>query len=129
MPYWALGFHQCRWGYRNLSVVEDVVENYKKAKIPLDVIWNDDDHMDGHKDFTLSPISYPRPALLSFLNKIHSSGMKYIVLIDPGIAVNSTYAVYQRAAAKDVFIKHDGQPYLAQVWPGAVHFPDFLNPA
>lgn len=55
--------------------------------------------------------------------------MKYIVLIDPGIAVNSTYAVYQRALAKDVFIKHEGQPYLAQVWPGAVHFPDFLNPA
>ncbi|XP_023003746.1 alpha-xylosidase 1-like [Cucurbita maxima] len=129
MPYWALGFHQCRWGYRNLSVVEDVVENYRKAKIPLDVIWNDDDHMDGHKDFTLNPISYPHPALLSFLNKIHSSGMKYIVLIDPGIAVNSTYAVYQRALAKDVFIKHQGHPYLAQVWPGPVHFPDFLNPA
>ncbi|GAB4828833.1 NAD(P)H-dependent D-xylose reductase (XR) [Ancistrocladus abbreviatus] len=128
MPYWAFGFHQCRWGYHNLSVVEDVVENYKKAQIPLDVIWNDDDHMDGHKDFTLNPVNYPRPKLLAFLDKIHSQGMKYVVLIDPGIAVNSSYGVYQRGIASDVFIKYQGEPYLAQVWPGAVNFPDYLNP-
>ncbi|KAI3733975.1 hypothetical protein L6452_13434 [Arctium lappa] len=129
MPYWSLGFHQCRWGYHNLSVVEDVVENYNKANIPLDVIWNDDDHMDGHKDFTLNPNAYPRPKLLNFLNKIHARGMKYIVIIDPGIGVNSSYGTYQRGLAKDVFIKYEGKPYLAQVWPGAVNFPDFLNPA
>lgn len=128
MPYWSLGFHQCRWGYHNLSVVEDVVENYKKAKIPLDVIWNDDDHMDGHKDFTLNPISYPRSKLRSFLKKIHAQGMHYIVLIDPGIGVNKSYGVYQRGIADDVFIKYEGKPYVAQVWPGAVNFPDFLNP-
>ncbi|KAL0372609.1 UNVERIFIED_CONTAM: Alpha-xylosidase 1 [Sesamum calycinum] len=106
MPYWAFGFHQCRWGYHNLSVVEDVVENYKKAKIPLDVIWNDDDHMDGHKDFTLNPVNYPR----FFLDKIHAQGMKYIVIIDPGIGVNKSYGVYQRAIANDVFIKYEGKP-------------------
>ncbi|KAG6412929.1 hypothetical protein SASPL_125624 [Salvia splendens] len=128
MPYWAFGFHQCRWGYRNLSVVEDVVERYKKARIPLDVIWNDDDHMDGHKDFTLNPKNYPRPKLLHFLEKIHARGMKYIVIIDPGIGVNTSYGVYTRGLASDVFIKFKGMPFLAQVWPGAVNFPDFLNP-
>lgn len=92
------------------------------------MIWNDDDHMDFHKDFTLNPISYPREKLLAFLDKIHSQGMKYIVLIDPGIGVNSTYGVYQRGIANDVFLKYEGKPYLAQVWPGAVNFPDFLNP-
>ncbi|KAL8120882.1 alpha-xylosidase 1-like [Apium graveolens] len=128
MPYWSLGFHQSRWGYRNLSVVEETVENYKKAYIPLDVIWNDDDTMDSYKDFSLNRVAYPRKKLLAFLNKLHSQGMKYIVLIDPGINVNSTYDVYQRGMANDVFIKYHGKPYLAQVWPGAVYFPDFLNP-
>ncbi|KAL3510799.1 hypothetical protein ACH5RR_030200 [Cinchona calisaya] len=128
MPYWAFGFHQCRWGYHNLSVVEDVVENYNKAKIPLDVIWNDDDHMDGKKIFTLNPVNFPRPKLLAFLEKIHAKGMKYIVIIDPGIGVNNSYGVYQRAVANDVFIKYHGKPFVAQVWPGAVNFPDYLNP-
>lgn len=128
MPYWSLGFHQCRWGYHNLSVIEDVIANYKKAKIPLDVIWNDDDHMDGKKDFTLNPVNYPGPKLRAFLKKIHAEGMHYIVINDPGIGVNKSYGVYQRGIANDVFIKYQGKPFLAQVWPGAVHFPDFLNP-
>lgn len=128
LPFGFTGFHQCRWGYHNLSVVEEVVESYKKAQIPLDVIWNDDDHTDGKKDFTLNPTNYPRPKLLAFLEKIHSIGMKYIVINDPGISINSSYGVYQRGIANDVFIKYEGEPYIAQVWPGAVHFPDFLNP-
>ncbi|QHO23014.1 hypothetical protein HN51_046817 [Arachis hypogaea] len=83
--------------------------------------------MDGKKDFTLNPMNYPRPKLLEFLDKIHIIGMKYVVIVDSGIAVNASYGVYQRGMANDVFIKHDGDPFLGQVWPGAAYFPDVLN--
>ena len=33
-PYWALGFHQCRWGYEDLDEVKDVVANYAKNEVP-----------------------------------------------------------------------------------------------
>jgi alpha-glucosidase len=38
--YWTLGFHQCRWGYENWTVVEDVVDNFAKFEIPLETIWS-----------------------------------------------------------------------------------------
>ncbi|KAI5009755.1 hypothetical protein ZWY2020_011892 [Hordeum vulgare] len=47
------------------------------AQIPLDVIWNDGDHMDARKDLTLSPVNYSRPKLLAFLDmlQLHCCGV------------------------------------------------------
>lgn len=27
-PFWSFGFHQCRWGYENSSMLLDVLNNY-----------------------------------------------------------------------------------------------------
>ena len=37
-PYWALGFHQCRWGYKELSDVRKIVDGFEGAHIPLDTV-------------------------------------------------------------------------------------------
>jgi alpha-glucosidase/alpha-D-xyloside xylohydrolase len=34
-----MGFHQCHWGYVNLSVVKEVVTQYEANNLPLDVMW------------------------------------------------------------------------------------------
>ena len=39
--YWTLGFHQCRWGYSNWTVLKDVVDNFRKFAIPLETIWSE----------------------------------------------------------------------------------------
>lgn len=36
-PYWALGFHNCRYGYHNVATLEAVVANYSSAKVNMDM--------------------------------------------------------------------------------------------
>lgn len=52
-PFWSLGFHQCRWGYKNVTFLEDVIKGYESNNLPLDTIWSDIDYMIDYEDFTI----------------------------------------------------------------------------
>jgi alpha-D-xyloside xylohydrolase len=88
-PYWSLGFHQCRWGYRNVSVVKTVVESFRKANIPLDTMWNDIDYSDRYLDFTHDEERFPLQEWRGFVDELHANGQHYVILVDPGIGTTS----------------------------------------
>jgi alpha-glucosidase len=57
--FWTFGFHQCRWGYENISVIQAVVDGYRDANIPLECMWNDIDIYQLYRDFTVDENTYP----------------------------------------------------------------------
>lgn len=48
VPEWVLGWHQCKYGWRELSEAQEVYDTYNKEKLPLDVMWSDIDYMDKY---------------------------------------------------------------------------------
>jgi hypothetical protein len=47
--YFALGYHQCRWNYRDEDDVREVDAGFDAHAIPYDVLWLDIEHTDGKR--------------------------------------------------------------------------------
>ncbi|XP_041362800.1 lysosomal alpha-glucosidase-like [Gigantopelta aegis] len=127
-PYWSLGFHLCRWGYRTAMGTLDVVNKVRNAGIPQDTQWNDIDYMDNHLDFTTSP-QFGDQAVL--VNVLHARGMHYMIIVDPGISNTQkagSYHPYDLGMKLGIFINDsNNNPLVGVVWPGKTVFPDFTS--
>lgn len=132
MPYWSLGFHQSRYGYKNIAELKTVMTKYEEMNFPVESIWSDIDHMDAYKDFTLHPEHYPEEEMRAFVENLHAKDQKFVFIIDPGIAINESYATYTRGRELGVYLTNGSVGgegyYIAQVWPGFTTIPDFLHP-
>ncbi|XP_068605748.1 lysosomal alpha-glucosidase [Brachionichthys hirsutus] len=128
-PYWSLGFHLCRWGYNTTNITRQVAQRMHMAKFPVDVQWNDLDYADKRRVFTFDPDRFGD--LPEMVEEFHKRGLKYILIVDPGISSTSppgTYPPYDDGLKRDVFIKNaSGHVLIGKVWPGPTAFPDFTN--
>ncbi len=58
----SLGYHQCRWNYRDEADARAVDAGFDAHDIPYDVLWLDIEHTDGKRRAPARPA--PRPAAL-----------------------------------------------------------------
>lgn len=126
-PLWALGFHQSRWSYYPQQRVLDVASEFRRRRLPCDVIHLDIHYMDDYRCFTWDRRRFPQPRQM--ISRLHDQGFKVLSMIDPGIKVDPGYHVYDEGRENDYFITYpDGVPFTGPVWPGDCHFPDFTSP-
>ena len=121
-PFWSMGFHQSKWGYKNITDLQNVLNAYKANDLPLDTIWSDIDYMVDYEDFTIAESRFPLDKMKEITDNYH-----YIPIIDPGIKVNSS--AYNEGKERGVFVKDaSGQELRGESHPGSITYVDFFNP-
>lgn len=125
-PRWALGYGQSRWGYMNEEDIIEVYENYKKHNIPIDSIYLDIDYMEKYKDFTIDKTRFND--LKNLTKKMREKNIHLVPIIDAGVKIEKGYEIYDEGIKNNFFcVDENNNPFIGAVWPGQVHFPDFLN--
>ncbi|KAH5411779.1 alpha/beta-glucosidase agdC [Parastagonospora nodorum] len=128
MPYWGFGSHQCKYGYRDVWEVAEVVANYSKAEIPLETMWTDIDYMELRRLFTLDPERYPIELVRGLVEYLHQHQQHYIVMVNSAVWRGDN-DVYKDGAELEVWQKRaNGSFYEGSVWPGPTVFPDWFHP-
>lgn len=129
MAYWTFGFHQCKYGWQDVLTEAEVVANYSRANIPLEVLWGDIDYMDHRQIFTVDPERYPMHKMRELVNVLHGRGQKYVMMLDPGVRRLDTYKPFTRGVEAGAFMKAaDGSSfYRGEQWAGEVVWPDWFT--
>ncbi len=147
-PLWALGNQQSRWSYYPDTMVEEVVSEYRKRDLPLDVLHLDIDYMQGYRVFTWDKNRFPNPKALS--DKLGLQGIKLVAIVDPGVKYqpvaksagqitsitpelepqDQRYYVFEQGIQNSYFQKREnGDLFIPRVWPGESTFVDYTLPA
>ena len=128
-PHWALGFHQSRWGYASADEVVELVDAFRRRRLPLDAVHLDIDYMRGYRSFTWDPAGFPDPK--AFTDAVHERGARVVTIIDPGIKdePGAGYPVADELLTLGYTLRNDdGSPLRGYVWPERALFPDFARP-
>lgn len=123
-PAWALGYHQCRFGYESEADLLDLDARFREHGIPVDGLWLDIDYMEGYRVFTFAKKHFRNPSRT--MSELAKRGRKVIPILDPGVKFETGYGIYDRGHAAKAFCQNpQGREYVGLVWPGETAFPDF----
>jgi alpha-glucosidase len=126
-PVWSLGYQQSRFSYFPEARVREIAGEFRKRKIPADVVYIDIDFMDGFRIFTWDKAKFPDPKRM--ISDLAGDGFRAVVIVNPAVKRDESYTVYREGKAKSFFVKKaDGAEFNGSVWAGESAFIDFTNP-
>eukprot|EP00617_Octactis_speculum_P024935 CAMPEP_0185770024 /NCGR_PEP_ID=MMETSP1174-20130828/57134_1 /TAXON_ID=35687 /ORGANISM="Dictyocha speculum, Strain CCMP1381" /LENGTH=931 /DNA_ID=CAMNT_0028455309 /DNA_START=42 /DNA_END=2837 /DNA_ORIENTATION=+ len=126
-PMFSLGYHQCRWNYKDEADVAQVHAKFEELNFPYDVLWLDIEHTDGKRYFTWDDNVFPNP--IAMQENISKYGRKMVTIVDPHLKRDNNYYIHTEATDKGLYIKNkDGSDYDGWCWPGSSSYLDFTQP-
>jgi len=83
-PLFALGYQQCRYSYYPESQVRQIASEFRKRKIPADVIYLDIDYQKNNRPFTVDTERFPN--FQGMIKDLRAEGFKVVAITDLHIA-------------------------------------------
>eukprot|EP00978_Attheya_sp_CCMP212_P020444 scaffold58527_cov50-Attheya_sp.AAC.1 len=126
-PMFSLGYHQCRWNYKDERDVYQVHEKFEELDYPYDVLWLDIEHTDGKRYFTWDDNLFPHPAEMQ--EKLWHDGRRMVTIVDPHIKRDNKYYIHKEATSKGLYVKDNSgkKDFDGWCWPGSSSYVDFTN--
>ena len=127
-PKWALGFSQCRGNYTAEKQAKDIAAEFRKRKIPCDIIYQDIGWVEGLQDFNWKKNNYQNPKQM--LKELGDQGFKMIISQDPVIS-QANKKQWNEADSKGYFAvdARTAKSYdMPWPWGGNCGVVDFTKP-
>ena len=126
-PFWALGWHHCKWGYTKAEDIYQVYQGYQKYSIPIDTFWADIDMLYLKRNFQYDKGNFT--SLPKIIKKLHNDKRKFVPIVDIGIPREKKDPYYKYGKNKNSFIlsNYTKKELVTFVWPGKCVFPDFFS--
>ncbi|MEW5317328.1 MAG: hypothetical protein WDW38_008637 [Sanguina aurantia] len=123
----SIGYHQCRWNYKDEADVTAVDAGFDTHEIPYDVLWLDIEHTNGKRYLTWDAGVFPNP--IAMQDDVASRGRKMVTIVDPHVKRDHNYYIFKEAEAAGYYVKNrNGGDFDGWCWPGASSYLDVSSP-
>jgi len=124
MPEFGMGFWQCKLRYRSQEELMNVAREYKRRKLPLNVIVADFFHWTMQGDWKFDPIDWPDPEAM--VEELKEMGTELMVSIWPTVDHRSEN--FGPLAEKGLLLGFDRGVNVNMTWMGDTLYYDATHP-
>ena len=103
-PLFSLGYQQCRYSYYPEARVREIADQFRKRKIPADVIYLDIDYQEKNRPFSVDRERFPH--FEQMIQDLRQQGFKLITITDLHIAKLPGSKPYDEGMGHDSFVKN-----------------------
>jgi len=87
-PFWALGWHAASGDYKNMTILQENIQGYADAGVPLEGVWLTNSYMSDSTDFTVNGTAFPN--LGDYTKELQKQNKRLILVIDAGLSADDT---------------------------------------
>ncbi|KXZ56930.1 hypothetical protein GPECTOR_1g839 [Gonium pectorale] len=123
----SLGYHQCRWNYKDEADVKAVDGGFDSHEIPYDVLWLDIEHTNGKRYLTWDSSLFPSPVAMQ--EDLASRGRQMVTIVDPHVKRDHSYYIFAEAEQQGHYVKNkNNNDFDGWCWPGSSSYLDVTSP-